>query len=226
MRARWPAWLAALWIGAVQADVTVCFNYGCADSAAVHFASAPVDEALGLLDGAGDAAGEREAIAKAVGLLYREAGRQTPIAADRAGNFLDQGVEGRMDCIDHSATTTRLLELIAARGGLRFHRVLEPARRTRLLFQHYSAAIEEIEPQPRPAEPAAMPVPDHVPYLLALCDCPGVLDDIPRAPPPVPVPPGQPGARFAVDSWFVDHGEPAVILPLAEWLNGEGPNVQ
>lgn len=38
--------------------------------------------------------------------------------------------------------------------------------------------------------------------------------------------PANPGARFAPDSRFVDHGEPAVVLPLEEWMMGEGPNVQ
>jgi hypothetical protein len=32
-------------------------------------------------------------------------------------------------------------------------------------------------------------------------------------------------ARFVVDSWFVDNGQPAVILPLAEWKEGAGPDV-
>ena len=32
-------------------------------------------------------------------------------------------------------------------------------------------------------------------------------------------------ARFVVDSWFVDNGQPAVILPLAEWKKGAGPDV-
>ena len=36
----------------------------------------------------------------------------------------------------------------------------------------------------------------------------------------------RPGERYVVDSWFVDNGEPAVVLPLAEWLKGGGPNVQ
>jgi hypothetical protein len=32
-------------------------------------------------------------------------------------------------------------------------------------------------------------------------------------------------ARFVVDSWFVDNGQPAVILPLDEWKKGAGPDV-
>jgi hypothetical protein len=31
--------------------------------------------------------------------------------------------------------------------------------------------------------------------------------------------------RFVVDSWFVDNGKPAVILPLDEWKKGAGPDV-
>jgi hypothetical protein len=31
--------------------------------------------------------------------------------------------------------------------------------------------------------------------------------------------------RFAVDSWFVDNGQAAVILPLTEWKKGAGPDV-
>lgn len=33
------------------------------------------------------------------------------------------------------------------------------------------------------------------------------------------------GARFVVDTWFGAHGDPAVILRLEDWLDGEGPNV-
>lgn len=30
---------------------------------------------------------------------------------------------------------------------------------------------------------------------------------------------------YVVDSWFVDNGQPAVVLPLAEWMDGGGPDV-
>lgn len=235
---RWPFVFAMSACGAVQAaaSVDVCFNYGCAASAEVRFADERLDEVGRLFSAAGDAERERAAISLAVAALHRIAGEQSPIGADRAGNFLDEGIDGRMDCIDHATTTTRLLALMASRGWLRFHRVLEPARRSRVIFQHFSALIEEVGPPPRPAAPAvpaaaAGGVPDHVPLLLALCDCQNVVDDIPRPRDPDASPPGAPGiaapgGRFVVDSWFGNHGEPAVVLPLAEWLNGEGPNVQ
>ena len=223
----------AWWCSSAQAGVSleVCFNYGCASSVAVTLDDERVAAAAIVLGEASDAVTERAAIGRAVAALHRLVGEQTPIAADRAGNFFDDGVDGRMDCIDHSTTTTRFLELLAARGWLRFHRVLAPERRTFLVLQHFAAAIEELEVPPVPLpppelEPAA--VPDYAATLLAACDCGDVLADMRRPAMPVPSvpPPGTPGARFVVDSWFVDHGEPAVVLPLAEWLNGEGPNVQ
>ncbi len=167
-----------------EARVNICYNYGCQRQAEVDLEGAALRAVERRLRDAEDGAAERAALARSIGRLYLLAGRQTPVASDRAGNYLDQGIEGRMDCIDHSTSTTRLLQLLEARGWLRFHRVLEPVRRTRFIFQHFSASIEEL-----------------------------------------PVADGQP-ARYVVDSWFVDNGEPAVVMPLVEWLNGGGPNVQ
>ncbi len=191
--------------------MSICYNYGCSAESLVVVSDSRLESIHALLTQAHDAETERQALAEAIGRLYRIAGEQTPVAADRGGNYLDHGVEGRMDCIDHSTSTTRLLRLIEARGWLRFHRVLEPVRRTRLGFilQHFSAAIEETVP---PAASAAA-VSDGMP---AQCDCADAAGGVEI----------RSTDRFVVDSWFVDNGEPAVILPLADWLNGEGPNVQ
>ncbi len=207
---------------ASDASIGICFNYGCNTEVPVWFRETDLLMVRETLSRVTDPESEREAIASALAQLYRVAGGQTPIFADRAGNLRDAGVEGRMDCIDHSTSTSRLLGLLEDRGWMRFHRVVEPARRSRLILQHFSAVIEEYATQiGAPGEEATL---DHVGYLLKFCDCPDVLDDLEQDR-------GQgvevaPGARFVVDSWFVDHGEPAVILPLADWLKGEGPNVQ
>ena len=201
--------------------LSICYNYGCATEGSVHVRGPTLRRIGERLAAARNAAEERERLAEAVGGLYRVAATQTAVATDRAGNLLDEGADGRMDCIDHSTTTTRLLQLLEARGALRFHRVVEPARRTRLILQHFSAVIEVLSvaeriDRLRPGE------------ALAGCNCTedglvigaagegdgdGNGDD-------------RPGQRYVVDSWFVDNGEPAVVLPLAEWLNGGGPNVQ
>ncbi|NTV10268.1 MAG: hypothetical protein HGA47_05780 [Zoogloea sp.] len=172
--------------GAARADavVTICYNYGCAAEAHVRFTEKQLREVHAMLSAARSPQAERAALARAVGMLYRWAGKQSPIHADRRGDFLDGEEDGRMDCIDHAQSTHRLLELLEERGWLRFHAVGEIMRRTRwVVTQHFSATLE-------------------------------VLPEMTGA-----------GERYVVDSWFVDHGEPAVVLPLEDWMNGEGPSV-
>ncbi len=208
-------------IGGATAQVELCFNYGCKTQARVAYSEADLAEVGAMLAEAKSASEERALLAKVVGRLYIEAGRQSPIHSDRRGNFADAGVFGKMDCIDHSTSTMRLLRMLEARGLLRYHKVVPRARRTTLvLFQHFSAVIEETAARTERVSP--VPVPDHVPVLMALCDCPDLAADRPKA--PAPSVSGS-GEKFVVDSWFVEQGEPAVVLPLAEWLDGGGPNV-
>lgn len=178
---------ALLWAGIALADehVTVCFNYGCLARQDVTFSEARLTE-LGLRLGLADTpVAERAILSLVVGQLYLWAGEQSPIQADRPGDFLDDGVHGMMDCIDHAETTSGFLKMMEGRGLLRFHAVEPIQRRVRwLVAQHFSAVIREKSSE---------------------------------------VPEG--GARFVVDSWFGEHGDPAVVLPLEDWLDGEGPNV-
>jgi hypothetical protein len=167
-------------LAVAEARVSVCYGYSCVAQADIAYSAAQMDEVRRLLQSAADAEGERELLAEAVGRLYRWAGEQSDIANDRAGNYADGHVSGKMDCIDHSTSTTRLLHLLAGYESLRWHRVLEPQARyfLGLIANHWSAVIEETG-----------------------------------------------GGRFVVDSWFVNNGEPAVILPLDEWKKGAGPDV-
>jgi hypothetical protein len=189
------AWLlllggAAAWAGE---PVDVCYNYGCLSEDQVLYSDAQLRRVGELLGDASSALHERALLGVAIGWMLGWAGQQTPVSADRGGNYADDGVYGRMDCVDHATTTTRLLRLMERRGWLRFHRVLEPARRTRLwLLEHYSAQIEEI-----------VEIVEIAP-----------ADDEPELP------------RFVVDSWFFDNGQPAAVMPLENWLAGEGPDVE
>ncbi|MDR3159388.1 MAG: hypothetical protein LBU11_10415 [Zoogloeaceae bacterium] len=163
-----------------EAQIELCFNYGCLSRQTVVFSDDRFGTATRELAEARDAAEEREHLARAVGRLYALAAEQTPVGADQGGNYADAGVSGRMDCIDHSRNTSAFLHLLAERALLRWHRVLPPTRRMRFfLLQHFSAQIEETEG----------------------------------------------GGRYVVDSWFVDNGEPAVILTLEDWKRGGGPDV-
>ena len=167
----------------VMADerLSICHGYGCLAQADVVYSEGQLGEIRRLLGAAVDAESERTMLAEAIGRLYRWAGEQSDIRNDRAGNYADEGVPGRMDCIDHSTSTTRLLELLAARDYLRWHRVEKPAvRYFALIFPaHWSAVVTE-----------------------------NASED-----------------PFVVDSWFVNNGEPAVILPLDAWKKGAGPDV-
>lgn len=183
--------------------VSACYNYGCAEEQWVGFSEARLARVREMLATATTPERERALLAPVIGQMYAWAGEQSPIKADRGGNYADAGVVGAMDCIDHSTTTTRLLRLLEGRGWLRFHGVLEPARRTRfLIFQHYSAVIAEMPP--RWLQQTAGTEPDGKP------DAPLPNVELPR---------------HVVDSWFVDNGQPAIVMPLQEWLKGGGPHV-
>jgi hypothetical protein len=167
--------------------VSVCYNYGCLSEDDVLYSTMQLKRVKELLEDGRSAVHERALLGVAVGWMLGWAGQQTPVSADRGGNYADDGIYGRMDCIDHSTTTTRLLRLIERRGWMRFHRVLEPALRARFfVFEHYSAQIEEMQKE-------------------------NPMADAPE--------------RYVVDSWFFDNGQPAVVMPLENWLAGEGPEV-
>ncbi|MBL8403542.1 MAG: hypothetical protein JNL16_03245 [Dechloromonas sp.] len=185
MHGGWCLLLAAL-SGAVGADesVNICHGYGCLAQARVRYTEGQLGQVRRILMRAADAAGEREQLAEALGSLYGWAGEQSDIHNDRGGNYADDNVSGKMDCIDHSTSTTRLLHMLSSRGYLRWHRVLEPESRNfaGLVPVHWSAVIEEKNQEGEPR-------------------------------------------RFVVDSWFVDNGKPAVVLPLDAWKKGAGPDV-
>jgi hypothetical protein len=181
-------WLLAILLalsGAVVADETVrvCYGYGCLAQADIRYTEGQLGEVRRMLFATVNPENERKMISGVIGRLYAWAGEQSDIHNDRGGNYDDGHVSGKMDCVDHSTSTTRLLKMLEARGYLRWHRVLEPVVRdvASVFFVHWSAVIEEKTDGEAP--------------------------------------------RFAVDSWFVDNGQPAVILPLGEWKKGAGPDV-
>lgn len=139
---------AVLWLAALPAHaeerVRICYNWECSVETEVTLTRADLRPAARLFIEAQDAASEREAIRRAVGVLANAVTRATPIGNDLPGNSLDYGVDGRMDCIDHSRTTSEYLRLFERRHWLRFHRVREPVARAPLLVNvHWAAQIEE-----------------------------------------------------------------------------------
>lgn len=182
--------------GSASAALEICYNYGCLSRSEVVFSNGEMARVRELLDSATNAVQERALLGRVVGLMLGWAGERSPIAADRGGNLADEAVHGKMDCIDHSTTTTGLLRLLAEQGWLRFHRVLDPVKRTRgLIFDHFSAQIEEIAP-------------GETTGFAAQAEA--TTDALSR--------------RWVVDSWFVDNGQPAPVLALINWQSGEDPD--
>jgi len=181
LRAWFLAWFLAANVAFADEVVPICHGYSCVDFVNIHFNESRLKEIGATLNAAVDAENERKFLAGVIGQMYALAGEQSDIRHDRGGNYADDSVPGKMDCIDHSTSTTRLLELLKARGYLRWHHVLAPEVRNLVwvFTVHWSAVIEENDS----------------------------------------------AARFVVDSWFVDNGQPAVILPLEEWKKGAGPDV-
>lgn len=181
-------------------SISICYNYSCTDEATARFSEPQLRTLAKKLRSTRSAAEERKVLADIIGQLYYWAGQQTPVYADKGGNTNDDGVNGAMDCIDHSTTTTRFLKMLERRRMLRYHDVDDVVRRRRfLLFEHFSAVIEEL---PHP--------------LLAKPGDDGISDFGDGAKP----------HRYVVDSWFVNNGKPAVILPLENWIDGAGPSVE
>ncbi len=179
----WALFFALPAVVAADETVAVCYGYGCLVQQDIHYSETRLADVDRRMNAAVNAAEERKLLAEVIGLLYAWAGEQSAIRNDRGGNYADAGIHGKMDCIDHSTSTTRLLELLAARGDLRWHRVqAADVRNWGFIFAtHYAAVIETVRTDS--------------------------------------------AERFVVDSWFVDNGQSAVILPLDEWKKGAGPDV-
>ena len=128
-------------------EVTICYNYDCNRMAHVR---PGVDEWSTIVNQfkpvARSAVEEREMVRRAIAILEHIAGTQTPTYRDRGRNPIVDDWPGQMDCIDESTNTKRYLDLLQARGLLRWHRVAERVYRAPHLFdQHWAGQIIELE---------------------------------------------------------------------------------
>ena len=103
-----------------QADqITICYNYGCNTTAQISLRGHQLQQLKQLFKELPNAQAERLAITQAIGLFEQFAGTQTPTRNDKGANENDDGVDGRMDCIDHSHNSTAYLRLLEAHGWLK-----------------------------------------------------------------------------------------------------------
>lgn len=133
--------------GVASADqVDICYNYDCGTRATVIVDGEQLLKIRALFKRAKTPEAEREAISQAIGQFEAVAGQQTPTRNDKGGNADDDGVDGRMDCLDHSHNTTEYLKLMEYRGWLKYHKVRERVMRAPYIVNdHWAARIEETE---------------------------------------------------------------------------------
>lgn len=144
MRVWLPILLMCLSLPSSADELIICYNYGCAAIDTVDTDVNMLNAMHRLLLRANDAASERDALALSIGLFEISAGLQTPTWADKGGNADDDGVDGRMDCIDESTNTNNYLLLLEGKGWLRYHRVLTPVMRAPIwVNDHWAARIVE-----------------------------------------------------------------------------------
>ncbi len=132
--------------GAHADEVSICYNYNCSRHANIFLSNTDLSRINMQFAWTDSVEEERKAISQAIGLFQIFAGQQTPTFRDRGRNIPDEGVDGRMDCIDHAHNSSAYLRLMEERGWLRFHRVLDPVKRAPLIFnEHWSARIADKE---------------------------------------------------------------------------------
>ncbi|WP_188420078.1 hypothetical protein [Oxalicibacterium solurbis] len=188
--------LLASGVASAGENIKVCYNYGCKQEATVRFSDRQLRTLAKRLRSLPSAAEERKALADVVGQMYYWAGQQSPVYADKGGNAFDDEANGAMDCIDHSTTTTRFLKMLERRGLLKYHVVADIERRRRFFLFDHFSAV--VQEFPRPISAST------------------VDGDAEKAK----------THQYVIDSWFVNNGEPAVVLPLEDWLNGAGPRIE
>lgn len=124
----------------------VCMGYGCAEMHMTGLSDAEWAAVREIFGKPEDAAAERAAIARAIGLIERIVGPKTGSDSDAPGavivNFRRQG---QMDCIDEAFNTTTYLRFLAQDGLLRHHVVGLPVRRGSFIdrWPHNAATITE-----------------------------------------------------------------------------------
>ncbi|MDH3383273.1 MAG: hypothetical protein OEM42_04350 [Deltaproteobacteria bacterium] len=128
-------------------NFTTCSRPGCSETSIIRFSRREWQQVVDLFTPpSGNAAEERRAIARAVGLMERLVGPKNDTFADEARNTLKLGYRShQLACISESLNTTVFLQLFQRQQLLRWHRVRYPAHRgvLDLTKPHNTAVVEQ-----------------------------------------------------------------------------------
>jgi hypothetical protein len=125
----------------------VCHGYSCRAVTPVTLSDAELGQiSAPLAKAAANPAAERAALSHSVQLFETVVGRRVGTSGDRPRMQFGRGDRTQMDCIDEATNTTSLLRILAARGNLKHHRVLQPTARGFFLdgrYPHATAVLAE-----------------------------------------------------------------------------------
>ncbi len=126
-------------------SISICYNYNCQTQRTISISQENIQSIKKIFKQFNSTQnGERRAISHAIASLENIAATQTPVYNDKARNYNDKGLPGRMDCIDSTVNTTQYLGFINQLGLLNQHTLLKPVYRSPYLMgQHWSAQIKD-----------------------------------------------------------------------------------
>ncbi len=132
---------------APPATLKVCSGYGCVISEKFQPTESEIAEIRSIMiSGEADAAAERAAIKRAIGLFERTARKHLRYRPDVKKAYQKNiGKRGQMDCVDESLNTTGYLTFMQALGMLKHHKVRSRYAERGLIvdgrYPHKSAVI-------------------------------------------------------------------------------------
>lgn len=125
-------------------NYAICHNHTCSKTAFIHLSDSQWSTIMALFDPlAKNAEQEREYIKQAIVLLENMTGEQAGTSGDRAENYVVNGVNGQLDCIDEATNTTVYLRMLSEANLLLFHQQASRISRGGLLSPHNTTTIIE-----------------------------------------------------------------------------------
>lgn len=150
-------------------NYSICHNNGCAKFAFISLVYRQWANVESLfVPTALNAEQEREQIKLAIALLETYSGEQSTTYKDRAENYLKEGIEGQLDCIDEATNTTIYLRMLANADLLRFHQQSSRTSRGGVFIPHNTATIIDTQSEQRYAVDSWFGDNGTSPYIVPL----------------------------------------------------------
>lgn len=125
--------------------VTVCSAHGCQHAQEFRFRKNHLEQLFENFKNVNSAEDERIAIKKTLADIEMIVGPVTNTSKDRKStDFFGSGDPTQLDCVDEAANVTSYLIVLVNNGMIKYHNILSPTWKARLLtWTHYVARIQD-----------------------------------------------------------------------------------